>query len=958
MLYLKTTQPASLRDAPSHFAPRARIVSQVSALLVGAIGAIVLIGWWLRISLLMGAFAAGHPIAPNIGAFTLICAASLALLSNKQPSRQAHFFAAVFAWVVICFALLTLTESIFGLDLKIDRVLVPGQTAPSENWQWRMMPSTAFSFAVIAVALLMAAQTPTRMRRWLISGLCASQLIPAVIALAGFSLEKILESNWNLMGMRPSSVPVAISFSLLSAGLLAAQRSRGAFSWSLDRLTTSAFALGVLIMLTVTASVFSFAKQMSETNGAISHRQELLKDIEEVAVGVSDLDSAQKGYAITGDSALLRDRERTKRSLDENLEDIRKVTLDEPDRQRDFRELRALLSQQLEWENNVIRTRNEGGAALAAKLIATGRGSYLLQETSDVLGKMRQREYHRLADDKKQAQRASEATFLLLPMGVFLSLAVLSLGFFLLNSGMGERAQSEKALAQAERKYRGIFENAVAGIFQSHPDGSLISANPALARMCGYSSPQEMIDSVSDVSRIYVDPQRRVQWKQAIEAKGYVNQFEYELYRKDGSRVWLSQNCRAVRNSDGTTAYYEGTLQDISEHRRIEEIERVSKAKSEFLSRISHELRTPLNAILGFGQLLERQNPTDSQRSHIGYIVQAGHHLLDLINEVLDISRIEAGRLQLSVEPVCVEEVLNETLDLVRPLAAEHSTTLSAPANEEETHYVMADRQRLKQTLINLLANAVKYSPDGSRVTCSLDQANDQTLRILVKDTGPGIPEEKISRLFRPFDRLDAEQSGTEGTGLGLALSKRLVEAMNGSIGVESKVGQGSTFWVELPRTIAPSGVKGMLRRITTISTDANVFTDKQRILYVEDNRSNVVLVEQLLEERPDLELHIARSGEVALNLAGRHLPNLILLDLHLPGLSGAEVLARLKQDEVTSQIPVIIISADATRHQIERLLAKGAQDYLTKPIDVSELFSAIDRALKIKDSSKQLAAA
>src|SRR5438105_744951 len=234
------------------------------------------------------------------------------------------------------------------------------------------------------------------------------------------------------------------------------------------------------------------------------------------------------------------------------------------------------------------------------------------------------------------------------------------------------------------------------------------------------------------------------------------------------------------------------------------EADRANQAKSEFLSRMSHELRTPLNAILGFGQLLERQNPTPRQRNRIQHVINAGRHLLGLINEVLDISRIEAGRIQLSIEPVCVSEVIEETLDLIRPLANERHIKLTADVEFDASVHVLADRQRFKQVLINLLTNGVKYTPMAGSVAVSCAANGSEKLQIRVSDTGPGISPDKLERLFTPFDRLGAEQSGIEGTGLGLALSQRLMQAMGGSIGVENAPSAGSVFWVELPRTNSP----------------------------------------------------------------------------------------------------------------------------------------------------------
>ncbi len=399
-----------------------------------------------------------------------------------------------------------------------------------------------------------------------------------------------------------------------------------------------------------------------------------------------------------------------------------------------------------------------------------------------------------------------------------------------------------------------------------------------------------------------------------------------------------------------------GTVQDVTERKLVDEVKRASKAKSEFLSRMSHELRTPLNAILGFGQLLERQKPTEVQRKRVGYILSAGKHLLDLINEVLDISRIEAGRMQLSLEPVCVADALEETLDLMRPLATERSIQLSASADIDAGVHVLADRQRFKQVLVNLLNNAVKYTPFFGGVAVSYHVPGNEKVRVLVSDTGPGIPAEKLARLFTPFERLGAEQSAIEGTGLGLALSQRLMDAMGGSIGVESAVGKGSTFWIELPLAKSPlerfprDGAANGARQPSSEPASRS-------ILYIEDNLSNLALIEQMLAERPGTALLTCMQGKVGLDLARQHTPDLILLDLHLPDLPGWDVLSQLKADSTTRHIPVVVISADATKRQMNRLMSAGAAHYLTKPLDVNKFFQVLDETNGI-DSVEQSPAA
>jgi len=378
-----------------------------------------------------------------------------------------------------------------------------------------------------------------------------------------------------------------------------------------------------------------------------------------------------------------------------------------------------------------------------------------------------------------------------------------------------------------------------------------------------------------------------------------------------------------------------------------DEAEQASAAKNEFLSRMSHELRTPLNAILGFGQLLETdEGLTPAQSEDVGHILRAGRHLLDLINEVLDIARIEGGGLALSLEPVGVNDVVSETLDLVGPLAAAERVELPTDLSESCRLHVRADRQRLKQVLLNLLVNAVKYNRPGGSVAVSCEPVGADRMRVSVTDTGPGIPAERADHLFTPFDRLGAEQSDIEGTGLGLALAKRLVEAMEGTIGFTTAPGAGTTFWVDLPRAETPAGphVEQALARVESHDGDGDGVG--RTVLYVEDNLSNLRLVEQILSRRPHVGVLAAMQGTLGLAMARDHRPDAILLDLNLPDMGGMEVLARLREHPHTRDTPVVVISADATPGQVERLLAAGAHRYLTKPFDVREFLEVLDDVL------------
>jgi signal transduction histidine kinase/ActR/RegA family two-component response regulator len=376
------------------------------------------------------------------------------------------------------------------------------------------------------------------------------------------------------------------------------------------------------------------------------------------------------------------------------------------------------------------------------------------------------------------------------------------------------------------------------------------------------------------------------------------------------------------------------------------ELERANKAKTDFLSRVSHELRTPLNAILGFGQLLEGEDLSPKQHQSVDQILKGGRHLLELINEVLEISRIEAGNLAISLEPVHVEAAIAEVLELVRAVADKHNVSLEGPPEGGE-HFVEADKQRLKQVLLNLLSNAVKYNREGGAVTVSVQQMPlSGRLGVLVSDTGQGIPEDRLADLFRPFERLGAEGTSIEGTGLGLALSKALVEAMGGILGVESSVVEGTTFSVELAL------VQARVDPLHRADTRGPAFTangageEARTVLHIEDNLSNFQLVEQILANRPGVELLGANEGHLGLELAMQHHPDLILLDLHLPGMPGEEILKRLKSDPDTDDIPVIVLSADATESRMERLHDAGADAYLRKPLDVRRFLAVVDEVL------------
>lgn len=421
--------------------------------------------------------------------------------------------------------------------------------------------------------------------------------------------------------------------------------------------------------------------------------------------------------------------------------------------------------------------------------------------------------------------------------------------------------------------------------------------------------------------------------------------------RKDGSEIIVSSRWAVRTDAQGNPVQVLVINTDVTEQRAAarelqvakEEAERANQAKSEFLSRMSHELRTPLNAILGFGQLLEMGDLDEEARDSVSEIIKGGKHLLELINEVLEISRIEAGKLAISLEAVPVHDLVAETMSLIRPLAEQRGLRLRYEEVGCEGQHVLGDLQRLKQVLLNLLSNAVKYNVDGGSVHLWCGPGPRDTLRISVSDTGGGIPQEKRGKLFEPFERLGTEQAHPEGTGLGLALSKRLVEAMGGAIGMESTPGQGSVFWVDLQRAEDPAGRAHLPEDGERPDDTPSRPRPSRTALYIEDNLSNLKLIQGVLTRRPEIRLIAAMHGRMGLDLARQHRPDVILLDLQLPDMSGREILDALKADAATRDIPVVVISADATKGQVSKLMAAGAQTYLTKPLDVQQFLEVLD---------------
>ena len=506
---------------------------------------------------------------------------------------------------------------------------------------------------------------------------------------------------------------------------------------------------------------------------------------------------------------------------------------------------------------------------------------------------------------------------------------------------------------EVEARYRRIANYTPGMVYQAirYADGRVAMpfVSEGCRQVCGLEPAQLYADPTLLNEAIH--PEDRPSAIAAVSASTAAlapHHWEGRLRLPNGDVRWVIVRSRPERQPNGDL-YRDGVVVDVTELKRAqeamraakEEAEKANRAKSEFLSRMSHELRTPLNAIIGFGQLLGLEDLPPAQSSSVAQILKGGRHLLDLINEVLDIARIEAGNMELHLEAVDVYDALAAAADFVRPLARQHGVEIFQVRRPPSSCRVRADRGRLDQVFFNLLSNGVKYNRAGGRLRLTCRRPDARTIRVLVGDDGPGLTPEEIARLFTPFQRLNAAERGIAGTGIGLTISRSLAEAMGGRVGVISGPGKGSIFYVDLP-VFSDDPSAGPAAAEPPAAPPVAL----RRILHIDDQPANLALVERTLDHRPDLRLLSATEGRAGLALAREHLPDLILLDLHLPDLPGDEIVRRLHTEPRTRRIPVVVLSADATPAQVERLHGLGVRDYLVKPFKVQALLGAIEAAL------------
>ena len=521
-----------------------------------------------------------------------------------------------------------------------------------------------------------------------------------------------------------------------------------------------------------------------------------------------------------------------------------------------------------------------------------------------------------------------------------------------------ERKQAEAALRESGERYRDLFNSIDEGfcviemLFDASgkpADYRFLEVNPSFEKQTGLhaATGKRMREFAPHLESYWFENYGRVAltgepMRFADEAKELNNRwFDVYAFRIGGAE---SRKVAVIFSDSTERKHVEMKLNEAKLA-----AEKANRAKTEFLSSMSHELRTPLNAILGFAQLMEAGTPapTDSQKRSIERILKAGWYLLEMINEILDLAKVESGNVMLSNEPVALAQVLLECRAMIEPEAHKRGIGIAFPSFDAPC-FVLADRTRLTQVLANLLSNAIKYNRPAGKVTIECAPTGVSAMRISVRDTGLGLTPEQLAQLFQPFNRLGAEAGIEEGTGIGLVVTRRLVELMGGTIGVESTVGSGSIFWVELDLTKAPQlqphGGARQEQGLKAMHDGKPLRT----LLYVEDNPANLKLVQLIIARRADLRLLTATDGSRGIEMVRSHQPEVVLMDINLPGISGIDAMKILRADPSTGHIPIIAISANAMPHDIERALSVGFFRYITKPIRINELMEVVDLALEM----------
>jgi len=701
-----------------------------------------------------------------------------------------------------------------------------------------------------------------------------------------------------------------------------------------------AVVLAVLVLLVVIS--FAHARRVESASSEAAETQRVLVQLQRLATGVEQTETAVRGYLLTGKPEYLQRLYAGRVRAPGALARLRQMESDSPGALEMLADVAAAYDS-LTWLQDALILAGPGHPTAIAGIT---RSYDLITRIRDDLDAMMTSHQTLLAqsDSRRGDVLVTPRVMLIASLAAVLFFSVMLIVLF---RDVRRRERTERELRMAQQRLLSLTSSLEDMVFALDREGRLTEIYGRLDIDASELIGKTPRDLFGDDAVVHEEANRRA-------LAGLPAIYDWTLNRGGRPPIQYQTSVAPLREADGRISGIVGVTRDVTAAKETErrlasalsEADRANRAKNEFLSRVSHELRTPLHAILGYGQLLAQEDLDPEAADSVDHILRGGKHLLALINEILDISRIESGTLSLSIETVRVWDVVDEVCSFLSHAAKPRTITLEV--NVTRNLWVRADRQRLRQVLVNLGSNAIKYNRDGGHVDFIAEPSNG-VVRIGVRDTGIGIDPAKQAHLFEPFQRLGADEMGVEGVGLGLVVSKALVEAMGGRIEVHSLPGVGSTFWTELTRVSAPVGVLANDEQFVDPRARADLNPDARTVLYIEDNEANLQLVRRILALQGDRFRFIgAADGLSGLEHARTVQPDLILLDLHLPEIDGEVVLQRLREDPLTRDIPVVVLSADATPSRIERLVREGVFAYLTKPLDIAGFVATIHDALQL----------
>jgi PAS domain S-box-containing protein len=750
----------------------------------------------------------------------------------------------------------------------------------------------------------------------------------------------------------------------------------------------------LLVALGVAASFWTFnqidasAQKRTQTSGLIKKTNYLL-------TAVIDSETASRGYLLTGNEAFLEPYLTVRDSFSSRLEELRQLTALSAT-QKSIDALAPLVDAKLAHIARAVELYRNHDQIGAVAMVTSGDGQRMMDLVRAEISNIIKLEEDTLAQEQARFEANMRLLFVIILIaslfGLLLALAfayqiyrekqqqikdlVLSETQRILEiqTQTNQELQRANATLQVSEEKLAVTLNSIGdAVIATDAAGLVVLLNPLAEKLTGWTKAQAIGRPVDEIFRILNEETRQPAIVPVAEtlALGTIHGLANHtvLIARDQSECSIADSCAPIRDREGLVVGAVLVFRDVTMRNRLDralqeknvELEKASQAKSDFLSSMSHELRSPLNAILGFSQLLETDSPppTPLQSGNIAQILQAGWHLLNLINEVLDLAKIESGHASLSPEPVSISEVILECQGMIEPQAQERGIQLVFP-RFDMPYFVRADRTRVKQVLLNLLSNAIKYNTQGGTVELKCGPSTRGHIRVSIRDTGAGLSPEQIAQLFQAFNRLGQEAGAVEGTGIGLVVAKRLIELMDGVIGVESSVGVGSVFWFELLLVGEPRLAHAPDNAALEVKLLTHPKALQHTLLYVEDNPANLKLVEQIIMRRPDICLLTAVNGTSGIELARYSQPDIILMDINLPDISGIEALKILHAGPLTARIPVIALSANAMPRDIKNGLEAGFLRYITKPIKINEFLQALDYALEFaeKQSADDLFAA